>query len=46
MQKRYFAYIEENLALSTIAHSEYHYKKIQDHEIPDKVDVKIFIELA
>ncbi len=32
-------------ALSTIAHSEYHYKQIQDHEIPDKVDSKVFMKL-
>ncbi len=32
-------------ALSTIAHSEYHYKKIQDKDIPDKVDVKTFLKL-
>jgi len=33
------------LALSTIAHSEYHYKKIQDKDIPDKVDLKAFLSL-
>lgn len=33
------------LALSTIAHSEYHYKKIQDKDISDKVDVKAFLKL-
>ena len=32
-------------ALSTIAHSEYHYKKIQDKDIPDKVNVKAFLKL-
>eukprot|EP00826_Nyctotherus_ovalis_P037116 TRINITY_DN3365_c0_g1_i9.p1 TRINITY_DN3365_c0_g1~~TRINITY_DN3365_c0_g1_i9.p1 ORF type:complete len:146 (-),score=53.71 TRINITY_DN3365_c0_g1_i9:106-543(-) len=33
-------------ALSTIAHSEYHYKMIQDDDIPEKVDIKDFKNLC